>query len=172
VELGAGAGVFLGALPTAALALHIHASTLSEPVALRLRAVFLWPQELRVVEGYVQMRDYELALEACSGLTLRHGLRLALRLCGGPRVGLVHARAREFRLQNERATELALYLGLMPEVSLALGPDTWLRFGVAGALALVRPRFGVGIDDVQRWTPLSSPRWLRAELALSLVQIF
>jgi hypothetical protein len=171
-SLGAGAGVFFGALPLTAVALQLQAATLGAPVSLRARATLLWPQEQGVAEGYVKMQDYELALEACAGFSFRDAPRLSLRLCGGPRAGLMVVRARDFALQNDQATEFLLYLGVLPEVSLALGPRTSLQLGVAGAAALIRPRFGVGLGSGARVSALSAPGAIRAELALSLIQIF
>lgn len=172
LAVGVGAGVSFGVLPSAAFGLSLQASTLSEPVAFRVRASFLWPQELAVAEGRVLMRDYELALEACPGAQLDSRPRIALRLCVGPRLGLFHARGRDFDVQNERATEFLMYLGVTPEASLALAEGTWLQLSAGVAFALVRPRMGVAFDGGRRWRELSAPDWLRAELALSLVQIF
>jgi hypothetical protein len=171
-SLGAGAGLMIGALPSAALALQLQAATLGVPLSLRARATLLWPQEQRIAEGYVQTNDYELALEACAGFSFRDAPRVTLRLCAGPRVGLMRVRARDFALRNDRTTEFLLYLGLMPELALALGPNTSLQLGIAAALALLRPRFGVGLDSGLRVSALSTPSWLRTELLLSLVQIF
>jgi hypothetical protein len=172
VELGAGAAVIVGALPAAAFGLQLQAATRTAPIAIRLRAAWLWPQELAVEEGVIAMRSYELAIEACSGLELTSSPRLALSLCAGPRAGVFHAAARGFTVVNHRADEFLLYFGALPEVSLALGPATWLRFGAGGAVALVHPRFHVGLDAGARSLALSAPGWLRAELGLTLVQNF
>lgn len=170
--LGAGAGVSFGVLPSAAFGLQLQGSLLSEPVALRARAAFLWPQELAVAEGYVRMQSYELALEACPGTQLGARPRIALRVCVGPRLGLLVARGRDFAIQNEHAAEFLLYFGVTPEASLALAGATWLQLSAGAAISLVRPRMGVAFDDGMRWMELSALHWLRAELMLSLVQNF
>ena len=172
VAIGAGAGVWLRALPRAALALQLQAATRREPLALRLTAALLWPQELGVAEGFIQTRGYELALEVCSEQRVRSLPRLALRLCLGPRFGLLVARGRQFQLGNQRAHEFSLHLGMLPEALLRIAADTWLQLGAGGAVALVRPQFGVGLERGQRRLSLAAPGPLRAELGLSLVQIF
>jgi hypothetical protein len=172
LALGAGAGVSFGALPKAAFALLLQVSSLTEPIAFRARAALLWPQELAVAEGYVLMQDYELALEACPGAQLGARPWLALRLCVGPRLGLFLARARDFNVQNARAAEFLMYLGVTPEASLALGSSTWLQLSAGAAISLVRPRMRVAFGDGTRWRELAALDWLRAELSLSLVQIF
>ena|GEM_PF-3077793 len=172
VGLGAGVGMFFGALPSAAPALQLQAATpIGDPLTLRARATLLWPQQQRIAEGSVNLQHYELALEACAGFSFRD-TRLSLRLCGGPRVGLMIVHARDFTLQNERATEFLMYLGVQPELGLALGPRTSLNLGVAIAAAVVRPRFGVALDSGTRVSTLSTPSTIRAELALTLVRIF
>lgn len=172
LELGAGAGIWLGALPSSAFALQLQAAVPSEPIAYRMRVTFLWPQQLDIAEGSVLMRDYELTIEACPGLQLQTQPRLALRACAGPRFGLVYARAQNFALQNDQTTQFLLYFGVVPEASLALGPTTWLQLNAGAAVGLVRPRIAVAFGDGQSRTVLSALRWLRAELMLSLVQIF
>lgn len=172
LSLGAGAGLFIGALPSAALALQLQAATLAQPVQVRARATLLWPDEQRIAEGYVRMHDYELALEACVGSSFYAASWLSLRVCGGPRAGWMFVRARDFALRNDAATEFLLYLGVQPELGLALGPRTALQLGIAAALALIRPRFGVGLQSGERVSALASPSAIRAELSLTLVQIF
>jgi hypothetical protein len=168
--LGAGVGVWLGALPAAALALQLQAATTGRTFSLRLRASLLWPQRQRIAEGVVRMADYELAAEVCTGFRFEDAPRLALRLCGGPRAGLLQVRADEFVVQNGRVSKFVLYLGLLPELGLALGPRTSLVLSGGAALALVRPQFAVVLED--REEALPAPRWLRAELGLTLTQIF
>jgi hypothetical protein len=95
-----------------------------------------------------------------------------LRLCAGRRVGLLQAAARNFELVNHHATEFLMYFGAVPEASLALGAVTWLQASGGAAVALVRPRFDVGLDGGARSLPLDAPHWLRGELGLTPVQIF
>jgi hypothetical protein len=172
IELGAGAGVGFGALPASAFTLQLQATSRSEPVAFRARVAMLWPQQLGVEEGEVTMREYELAVEACSGPIVASSPRLALRLCAGPRVGVLHAAARNFRVQNHRADEFLMYFGVIPELSVALASSTWLQLGAGAAVALVRPQFKVGLDGGARSLSLDAAHWLRGELGLTLVQIF
>lgn len=170
--LGAGAGVWVGVLPSAAFALQLQAAVTIEPIAYRLRATVLWPQQLDIAEGSVLMRDYELAIEACPGLQLETQPRVELRVCAGPRLGLLYASARDFALRNDEATQFLLYFGVAPEASLALGRNTWLQLSTGAAVGLMRPRIAVAFGDGQSRTVLPALRTLRAELMLSLLQIF
>ncbi|HTU58354.1 MAG TPA: hypothetical protein VMF89_07970, partial [Polyangiales bacterium] len=68
LALGVGAGVVFGALPSGALSLQLQAATPGERISLRLKAGLLWPQELALAEGFIEMRSYELGLDLCGGL--------------------------------------------------------------------------------------------------------
>lgn len=169
--LSAGAQVLLGVLPRAALGLQLQAATVWRPVAIRLSASALLPQALAVAEGSIHWQSYELALEACSA-GLQPLERLTVRLCGGPRAGLMYARSERFALQTEGASAALLYMGLLPEVSLRLGDASWLQLGAGVALALMRPRFFVALDGGDRVRVFDDPAPVRAELTLSWTQIF
>lgn len=172
LALGIGAGAVFGVLPSGALALQLQAAIPGERLSLRLKAGLLWPQEIALAEGFIEMRSYELGLDVCAGLPWPGWPRLWLRLCGGPRVALMVGRGRDFNVDNLSANEWAVYVGLAPELALRLATATWLQLGAGGALAAVRPRFQVGIDGGQQVVELKDPGLLRGELGLSLVQIF
>jgi hypothetical protein len=138
----------------------------------RMAASALWPAELRVAEGVLRWQSYELAVEGCLGGPLPSLPALALRVCAGPRVGWMFAGSREFLLHNERASRALIYLALAPEAALRLGGNTWLQLGAGVAAALLRPRFVVGLEAGLHERTLDQPSLLRAELALSVAQIF
>jgi hypothetical protein len=172
VALGIAAGAVFGVLPSAALALQLQAATPGDRLSLRLKAGLLWPQEHSLAEGFIQTRSYELALELCGGLQWPGWSRLWLRLCAGPRVGVMHGRGRDFGVQNLSASEPLVHLGLTPELALRLASGTWLQLGAGAALAIMRPRFQVAVDGGRRIVELPHPALLRGELGMSIVQIF
>lgn len=172
VALGIASGAVFGVLPSGALALQLQAATPGDQLSLRLKAGLLWPQEIALAEGFIEMRSYELGLDACAGLQWPGWPRLWLRLCGGPRIALVVGRGREFNVDNLSANEWAVYLGLVPELAVRLATATRLQLGAGAALAVARPRFQVGIDGGRQVVELKDPGLLRGEVVLSLVQIF
>jgi hypothetical protein len=172
IGLGGGAGVFYGVLPSAALALQLQAAYVSGLFSLRVRGTLLWPQQQHIAEGNVRWHDYELSVEGCAGFPFSEAPRLVLRACAGPRGGIVHVSAHDFALQNQAASKFLMYLGVMPELTLALGARTQLQLGAAASLGLVRPRFGIGLNNGAQLATFSTPGWLRGEVALSLLQIF
>jgi len=146
VALGIAAGAVFGVLPSGALSLQLQAATPGERFSLRLKAGLLWPQEIALAEGFIEMRSYELGVDVCAGLPWPGWPRLRLRLCGGPRVARMVGRGREFNVDNLSANEWAVYFGLAPELAVRLASATWLQLGAGAGLAVVRPRFQVGID--------------------------
>ena len=172
VALSAGIGAIFGVLPSAALALQLQAATPSERLSLRVKAAMLLPREKHLAEGVIEARSYELGLEVCSGVKLPGWPRLALRACAGPRLGLIYARGRDFLVHNQRQREFLLYVGLSPEAALRLGGATWLQLGAGSAVALIRPHFEVERMAGKGLLALETPAVLRAEVSLSLVQIF
>jgi hypothetical protein len=172
VVLGAGAGIFGGALPSAALALQLQAATANRPLSMRLRATLLWPQQRALTEGVITATGYELSLEACGSFSLPRWQRLELRLCLGPRVGVEAARGRNFPVYNAHPTNLLAYVGLTPGVALRLAGETWLQLGAGVALSVVRPHFLLGLDSDRRYIELSNPAVVRSELSASLLQVF
>lgn len=172
LELGAALGFYIGVLPSTAPALQLHAATLHGPIPLRLGAAWLWPQTWAIAEGHVQMRDYELSIDVCPVLHWARGLGFALRLCAGPRLGVVDARSRGFTIRNEHTALFYLYVGLLPEISVALSTTSWLHLDAGAAVALVRPRFTVGLDGGTRRTTLDTFTPLRAEIMLHLAHFF
>ena len=172
VSLGAGGLVMFGVMQHAALGLQLRAATAGAPWSGRLAVSALWPQELEIAEGSLRWQNYEVAVDGCFGGPLPSLPALALRLCAGPRVGWMFARSQGFWLQNDRANKALVYLGVAPEAALRLGGGTWLQLGAGVAAALLRPRFVVGIDAGLRERALDAPSALRAELTLSVAQIF
>jgi len=172
LALGITAGAVFGTLPSSAFSLQLQAATPGDHISLRLKAGLLWPQRRPLAEGSIEMRSYELALELCGGVPAPVWSRLWLRLCGGPRIALVLGRGRDFAVENSSADELAVYVGLTPEVALQLAPATWLQFAAGAALAALRPRFQIGIESGRRSVELAYPALLRVDLGLSVVQIF
>jgi hypothetical protein len=172
LALGIGAGAVFGVLPSGALSLQLQAATPGERVSLRLKAGLLWPQEIALAEGFIELRSYELGLDVCAGLPWPGWPRLWLRLCGGPRVARMLGRGREFNVDNLSANKWAVYFALAPELAVRLASATWLQLGAGAALAAVRPRFQVGIDGGRQVVELKDPGLLRGELGLSLVQKF
>jgi len=172
VSVGVSAGAAFGVLQSAALALQLSAATPGEHLSLRLKAGGLWPQEHAVGEGFVEARSYELGLELCGGLPWPGWPRLWLRLCGGPRVGVMLARGRDFSVDNLRARELLVYFGLTPELAFRLASATWLQLGMGAALAAVRPRFQIAVNGGRPILELSDPALARVDLMLSVVQRF
>ena len=172
LALGAGAGAISGVLPAAAFALQLQAATPGELLSLRVKVGMLLPRKKRLAEGVIEARSYELALEACAGLPWPSWPRLALRACAGPALGLIYAQGRDFLVQNQSQREVLLYFGLLPEVALRLGSATWLQLAAGGAVALIRPHFEVERAAGKGILALKTPALLRAELSLSLLQIF
>jgi len=175
VSIAAGAQVVFGVMQYPAFGLQLRAATTGAPWSVRLGASALWPQELKVAEGNLRWHSYELAVDGCFGGPLPSLPALALRVCAGPRVEWMFARTQGFWLQNDRASKALLYLGVAPEAALRLGggsSGTWLQLGAGVAGALLRPRFVVGLEAGQRERALDAPSALRAELMLSVAQIF
>jgi len=167
--LGLGIGAFFGALPKTATALQLLAALRIPQIELRVHATVLWPQERSIAEGSVDMSAYELAVEGCP--TWQRD-PWALRLCFGPRFGIVSAASRGFAVRNRDPTEFSLYLGALPEVAFAVTPTTWLQVTGGIALALQRPKFVVQFQGLDPSLQLDGPNALRAEIGLSLMQIF
>ena len=172
VELGVGAGVVSGMLPSAALGLQLQAATPNHPLSLRGRATLFWPQQQARQGGEIEARAYELSLDLCAGFRLPAWERLALRLCAGPRMGIGDARGRNFAVYNAHPVHLFGYVGVAPEVALRLASATWLQLGGGAALCVIRPDYFLGIDSERRSVELSTPARLRGELAVSLLQVF
>jgi hypothetical protein len=167
--VGLGMGAFFGALPQTAAALQLLAALRIPRIELRVHATVLWPQESSIAEGSVDMSAYELALEGCPTLQLEPW---ALRLCFGPRFGIVRASSRGFAVRNRGPTEFSLYLGAVPEVAFAVTATTWLQLTAGIALALQRPKFVVQFQAPDPSLQLDGPSALRAEIGLNVVQIF
>jgi hypothetical protein len=172
VSVAAGALVMFGVMQHPALGLQLRAATAGAPWSARLGASALWPQELEVAEGALRWHSFELAADGCFGGPLPRLPALALRVCAGPRVGWMFARSQGFLLQNDSASKALIYLGVAPEAALRLGGGTWLQLAAGVAGALLRPRFVVGLDAGLRERMLDKPSALRAELSLSVAQIF
>jgi hypothetical protein len=166
---GVAGGVFFGALPRTAVVLQLLAALRVPFLDLRARATALWPQELAVAEGTVAMLGYELALEACPGWELGGW---ALRLCVGPRLGIVRATSRGFAVRNRDASELSLYLGALPEVAFAIADSTWLQLSSGVAFALQRPKFVLNFQGPDPPLALDGPKVVRVEISLSVLQVF
>jgi hypothetical protein len=129
----------------------------------------LWPQGRSIAEGSVDMSAYELALEGCPTWQLDPW---ALRLCFGPRFGIVRASSRGFAVRNRNPTELSLYLGALPEVAFAVTSTTWLQLTGGIALALQRPKFVVQFQGLDPALQLDGPNAVRAEISLNVMQVF
>ncbi|MET0388723.1 MAG: hypothetical protein ABW321_22315, partial [Polyangiales bacterium] len=172
VALGVSASAVFGVLSSVAPALQLQAATPGDRLSLRLKAGLLWPQERAIEEGFIATRSYELALELCAGWPWPGWPQLWLRLCGGPRIGVMLARGRGFEIANLSNTEYLVHLGLTPELAFRLARATWLQCGAGASLAVARPVFRVAIEGGQRILELPYPQAVRAELGLSIVQIF
>jgi hypothetical protein len=129
----------------------------------------LWPQELAIAEGSVQLSAYELALEACPTAKFDPW---AVRLCIGPRFGIVRAMSRGFVVTNRDAAEFSLYLSALPELAFALSATAWLQLSGGVALALQRPKFVVQFQTRGAPLALDGPDVVRADVGLSLMQLF
>jgi hypothetical protein len=172
IALGGVASLFTGVLPASAFGLHLMAASPAEGPSLRLKVGLLWPQTHALAEGQIEARSYELTTEACMGVRLPSWPRLAVRLCVGPRFGLMYARGRDFGVENQAARKFLMYVGALPELALRLGGNTWLQLAAGAAVALVRPRFLVGLARGRQVVELADPAVFRSELTLSVVQIF
>lgn len=171
IELAAGAQALFGVLPHTAAGLQLRAAIASRPMAVRLAIGLVWPQQLEVAEGAILWRSYEMAIEACS-YPLQPLAWLGLRLCAGPRFGVMFARSEGFALQTKGTSAGLLYLGMQPEAAVRLGTKTSLQLGGGIGVALWRPRFYVGLDGGEHMRVFDEPAPVRAELTVSLAQIF
>jgi hypothetical protein len=167
--VGIAIGASFGALSRPAAALQVLAGLHVSMLELRLNAAFLWPQELAIAEGSVELSAYELALEACPTAKFDPW---AVRLCFGPRFGIVRATSRGFAVTNRDAAEFSLYLGVLPELAVALSATTWLQLSGGVSLALQRPKFVLQFQTGSAPLALDGPAVLRADVGVSLSQLF
>ena len=170
IGLGIGAAGTFGALARAALELQLVAVLRTAALDWRVRAALLWPEELAIAEGRVTMRSYEVALEACPRWTLSQGFEV--RVCVGPRFGLVHAVSRGFAVQNTSASEFLLCASATPEAAVALTRSTWLALSAGLGVVLQRPRFVLEFAEPKPAVELAGPALVRAELGVALMQMF
>jgi hypothetical protein len=172
VQIGAGALLMIGLLPEAAFGLSLEAELLLGVPSLRLRASLLFPQSEDVAEGSVHFSAYELAFDACLGTAVADAPRIELRICAGPRAGLVTAASQGFALENNQPVDPTLYLGMGPEAKLGLTNWASLQLGAALAVGLFRPRYVLRLQDTGLELEVAEPSMVRAELNLCLLLIF
>ena len=171
-NIDAGALLMLGMLPDPAFGVSLGAELVLGVPSVRLRALLLFPQSRSVAEGSVKFSAYELALDACLGISVADAPRIGLRVCAGPRVGFAHAAGSGFALENYQPTDPTLYLGLGPEANLGLTDWAALQLGVGVAAGILRPRYVLRLQDSGLQVEVADPGPVRAEVDLCLLLIF